>query len=143
MNQNSYPFRICDFALPQICSGYVYILILLRHPNYSYIGETICIRTRIQMHNSGNGARGTAPAYLRPFALLAYICGFTSERSDLRFYIENKWKERRDILINQGINDQRSWAFCGNDVINNIQNNHDRFGVLPSELKLVCLFDNN
>ena len=42
------------------------------------------------MHNSGNGAIDTAPAYLHPFALLAYIYGFTgSNSSALYFYIKN------------------------------------------------------
>ena len=83
------------------------MLVSLRHPNYSYIGTTSCIRTRIQMHNSGNGARATAPAYLRPFALFAYICGFTNTRTDLRYYVENQWKQRRDYLISLGNNDKK------------------------------------
>ena len=144
INQNSYPFRISDVQLPIVQSGYVYMLISLRHPGVTYIGETICIRTRIQMHNSGNGSRATAPAYLRPFALFAYICGFSSpSRSDLRFYIEQKWKEQRDHLIAQGINDPKRWAYCSNHVIHQVCDNHDRFGVLPSDLKLVCLFEDN
>ena len=85
------------------------MLISLRHPNYSYIGTTTCICTRIQIHNSGNGTRATAPAYLRPFTPFAYICGFTKNCSDLRYYIENQWKERRDYLISRGNNDQKSW----------------------------------
>ena len=64
INQNSYPFRISDVQLLIVQSGYVYMLISLRHPGVTYIGETICIRTRIQMHNSGNGSQATAPAYL-------------------------------------------------------------------------------
>ena len=79
-----------------VSSGYVYILVSLRHPNCTYIGTTKCIRTRLQeMHNSGNGAIGTAPAYLRPFVSLTYICGFTSDSSDLRFHMENKQRETR------------------------------------------------
>ena len=143
LNQNHYPFRVNDVQLPDVQSGYVYMLISLRHPNFSYIGETICIRSRIQMHNSGNGARATAPAYLRPFALFAYICGFSSiSRSHLRFYIEQQWKVKRDNLIRQGINDQKRWAYCGRDIINRI-NDNDCFGVLSSELKLVCLFEDH
>lgn len=143
MDQNAFPFRICDITLPVVSSGYVYMLISLRHPNYSYIGTTSCIRSRIQLHNTGNGARATAPAYLRPFALFAYICGFTSNRSDLRYFIENKWKERRDYLISLGNNDQKSWALEANQIINSVSENNDRFGVVPNELKLVCLFDSN
>ena len=108
INQNSYSFRIADVQLPDVQSGYVYMLISLRHPNFAYIGETICIRSRIQMHNSGHGARATTPVYLRPFALFAYICGFSStSRSDLRFYVEQQWKVKRDHLITQGINNPK------------------------------------
>ena len=143
LNQNNYPFRVNDVQLPDVQSGYVYMLISLCHPNFSYIGETICIRSRIQMHNSGNGARATAPAYLRPFALFAYICGFSStSRNHLRFYIEQQWKVKRDNLIRQGVNDQKRWAYCGTDIINQI-NNNDRFGMQSSELKLVCLFEDH
>ena len=142
-NQDTYPFRICDIQLPMVSSGYVYILVSLRHPNYTYIGTTKCIRTRLQMHNSGNGAIGTAPAYLRPFALLAYICGFTSDSTELRFHMENKWKEKRDFLISQGDNDVKSWVlYCGNQVISDVCDNNDvRFSVERNELRLVCLFN--
>ena len=136
-NQDTYSFRICcDIQLTMVSSGYVYILVSLRHPNYTYIGTTKCIRTRLQMHNSGNGAIGTAPAYLRPFALLAYICGFTSDSSDLRFHTENKWKEKRDFLISQGDNDVKSWVlYCGgNQVISDVCENTDvRFSVERNE----------
>ena len=33
INQNSFPFRICDITLPVVSSGYVYMLVSLRHPN--------------------------------------------------------------------------------------------------------------
>ena len=141
MNLNSFPYRIADIILPEVASGYVYMLISIRHPNFVYIGETKCIRTRIQKHNSGTGAVDTLPAYLRPFGLFAFICGFSSTRSDLRFFIENKWKEERDALDAQGTKDPIKWAKCGNDVIDYVSSNRERFGVLPSDLKLVCLFE--
>ena len=52
-NQDTYPFRICDIHLTMVSSVYyVYILVSLRHPNYTYIGTAKCIRTKLQMHNS-------------------------------------------------------------------------------------------
>ena len=84
----------------------------------------------------GNEAIGTDPAYLRPFALLAYICGFTSDSSsDLRFHTENKWKEKQDFLISQGDNDVKSWVlYCGNQVISDVCDNNDvRFSVERNE----------
>ena len=95
------------------------------------------------MHNSGNGAIERAPAYLRPFALLSFVCGFGGTRRDLRYYIERKWKERRDELIGQGINDFREWALCVKDVINRIsgEDRQYQFGVSRTDLMVVQLFE--
>ena len=76
-------------------------------------------------HNSGCGAAEPTPTYLRPFALLAYICGFDETEDDncdskLRFTIERKWKEKRDWMISNGNNDKYEWAKCGNLVIDNM-----------------------
>ena len=146
MTQTTFPYRICDVSLPQCNSGYVYMLLSTRQKNYTYIGTTNCIRSRLQQHNSGNGAVATAPAYLRPFALLAYICGFGGERRDLRYFIESKWKEKRDEVIQRGQQSILAWARCGETVIHDITNNNNggdgsnRFGVTESELSLVLLF---
>ena len=98
---------------------------------------------RLQKHNSSIGAVDTLPAYLCPFGLFAFICGFSSTRSDLRFFIENKWKDRRDDIIAQGINDPISLAKYSDYAINYVSSSYDRFGVYPSDLKLVCLFEDN
>ena len=74
MNQISFPYRIADINLLDITSRYVYMLISLRHQNFTYIGETICISTQLQKHNHGIGALDTGLAYLCPFGLFAYIC---------------------------------------------------------------------
>ena len=142
LSPTSYPFRICDIPLPQCRTGYVYMLVSLRHQNFTYIGTTNCIRSRIQQHNCGNGAIETAPAYLRPFALFSYICGFGGHRRDLRYYIERKWKEHRDQLINNGVMDTREWARCADIVINRVGDDQ-RFGVTTNELSLVLLFNNH
>ena len=42
MNLNSFLYRIADIILPEVASRYEYILISLYHPNYTYIGDTIC-----------------------------------------------------------------------------------------------------
>ena len=117
------------------------MLTSLRHPNYAYISETLCIRTRLQTHNSGNGVRDTVPSNLHPVALFAHICGFANTRSDLRDYIGNKWQESRDVLIAQGDKNSKSWAYCGNHMITKVNEHANQFGVIPSELKLVRLFD--
>ena len=133
----SYPFRLCDVSLPQCNTGFVYMLFSIKRQTYSYIGETICIRQRLKQHNSGYGSTSTAPSYLRPFAVMAYICGFDGNKT-LRCYVEQKWKERRDTLISNNINDPRQWARSGNDVIESI--NEDSFNIEKSDLRLVLLF---
>ena len=146
--QSSFPYRIADVCLPQCNTGYVYMLLSLRHQNFTYIGTTKCIRNRIMAHNCGCGAAETTPIYLRPFALLAYICGFGETEDDncdskLRFAIERKWKEKRDWMISNGYNDKYEWAKCGNLVIDNMIRQNERSGeyvIENKDLTLICLF---
>ena len=53
LTQASFPYQIADVVLPQCNTGYVYMLISLRHPNFTYIGTTLCLRNRLQAHNCG------------------------------------------------------------------------------------------
>ena len=99
------------------------------------------IRTRIRQHNTGIGATSTEPIHLRPFALYAYICGFDGNQ-DLMFYVEREWKEKRNMLIRNGINDINAWARCGSEVIGCMRTDEEAFGSLPFELSLICVFDN-
>ena len=54
MNQESFPYSICDISSPQCNTGYFYMLVSLKYFNYSYIGKTSSIRRRILHHNSGD-----------------------------------------------------------------------------------------
>ena len=109
---------------------------------YTYIGTTQCIRKRIQQHNNGyGGAQSTAPVYLRPFAVMAYICGFDGEKTELRFHMERQWKMKRDYLKTNGCDDPREWARAGQDVIDDVAMS-DSFDVEPVDLRLVCHFRN-
>ncbi len=137
LSQRHYPFRICDVVLPQCNTGFVYMLSSIKRPTYSYIGETNCLRDRLKQHNSGYGSLSTEPSYLRPFAVMAFICGFNGEKN-LRRFIEQKWKEKRDSLVQNGINDIRRWAHCGNEVIDNLD--ETAFNTEKSELRLILLF---
>ena len=132
-----YPFQVSNIDLPQCQTGFVYMLISLRRRDYTYIGTSNCIRTRIVQHNSGYGSRSTEDFRLRPFAMMAYICGFGGDR-DLMYSIEEKWKIRRDQLRVDGNDDPRDWAKCGEDVIRAESGNI--FGDDVSPLKLVLLF---
>ena len=141
MIQDAFPFRICDIPLPQCRTGFVYFLISVKMKSYTYIGTTQCIRKRIQQHNNGYGAQSTAPVYLRPFAVMAYICGFDGEKTELRFHMERQWKMKRDYLNASGCDDPREWARAGQDVIDDVAMS-DGFDVDPVDLRLVCHFRN-
>ena len=110
INQAAFPFRICGIALPQCRTGYVYMLMSIKQQKYTCIGQTISIRTRIQQHNSGYGSTSTQPSYLRPFAILAYICGFRGRRTLREEHVEYKWKLKREQLMRNGINEVKRWV---------------------------------
>ena len=141
MTPELYPFRISDFSLPTDESGYVYMLVSIRHPDFAYIGTTKCLRSRLVLHNSGVGAIETAPAHLRPFGLYAYVCGFGGQRSDLRYNIETRWKQECNFLKERGIEDPRMWAKSVTRVISHISNRPNSYGAIENELTLVCLFE--
>ena len=63
------------------------MLTSIRRQSYSYIGETKYLRTRLREHNSGYGSLSIEPSYLRPFAVMAYICGFNGQKI-LRLFVE-------------------------------------------------------
>ena len=138
MSPRTFPYRICDIELPQCNTGYVYMLISMKDKGFSYIGKTLSLRSRIQQHNSGFGSMSTEPLHLRPYALFAYICGF-NRRNDLLFYIELAWKEKRDQLIRNGVNDLKAWAHCSSEIISQLD--EENFGVNPSDLTFIFLFN--
>ena len=98
---------------------------------FSYIGMTNSLRQRIQQHNTGLGSSTTAQLHLRPFALVAYICGFERNRY-MMFRAEAKWKLKRDCCIRNGIFDVYSLANCANEVIHDLMNTntHNSFQLL-------------
>ena len=104
MDQENYPFRICDVILPECNTGYVYMLLSIKDKIFTYIGMKNCIQTKLQAHNSGYGSSSTEPVHLHPYALFAYICGFDGRR-DLMFHVEHAWKVKRNDLIRNGNND--------------------------------------
>ena len=61
LTTETFPYRICDIALPQCKSGFVYFLISVRTRNFTYIGECKCIISRLRNHNSGYVSASTAP----------------------------------------------------------------------------------
>ena len=88
----------------------------------------------------------TAPAsYLHPFALISFVSGFGGARREhLRYYIEQKWKERTDELIQQqGIDDFHEWALCVNDVITRIsgEDRKYQFNISCTDLTVVQILE--
>eukprot|EP00957_Ditylum_brightwellii_P025007 1892092-Ditylum_brightwellii.AAC.1 len=55
-------------------------------------------------------------AHLRPYAVMAYSCGFNGKKQ-LRRYIKRKWKEKRDYMVVSGIDNPKEWAEAGTDVV--------------------------
>lgn len=94
----SYPFSIRDAVLPSDSTGFVYILVSLVDPTFTYIGETQNIVQRLINHQSGHGAIGTATPGLRPFAVAGYICGLGNYTELQRKGLENNWRIYRDQL---------------------------------------------
>ena len=79
LNQENYPFRICDVSLSQDRSGYVYFDMSKRNPDFGYIDATMCLRTTLLKHNQGC-RDSNLPVQLRPYILIAYVCGFQIEK---------------------------------------------------------------
>ena len=52
MNQSTYKYCIFDISLPQLNTGYVYMLVSIKNLNFTYIGKTMYIQNIIQQHNS-------------------------------------------------------------------------------------------
>ena len=92
MDHSGFPFRTTDISIPTDCSGYVYMLISLRTKDFCYIGKTKDLHQRMRSHQSGYGSQVSQPEHLRPYAYLAYICGFNHDER-LMFYIEKNGKK--------------------------------------------------
>jgi len=92
----NHPYRPVDVEIPYDNSGYSYLLVSLRHPSVTYIGQTNNIRRRLREHNSGYGARQTSDERLRPWALLTFVCGFEGDRR-AQVEFEKRWQVMRSL----------------------------------------------
>ena len=54
---------------------------------------------------------------------MAFICGFNGENKALRRQLEQRWKQKRDYLINNGVDDAKIWFSSGKGVIQELDNN--------------------
>ena len=101
-DHQDYPFQLSDMPLPQCNTGFVYMLVSTRRTTFTYIGQTMNIITRLNLHNSGVGSQTTYPIYLRPFALIGYVCGFDNNRGLMRGF-ESIWQNRRNSARSRGV----------------------------------------
>ena len=140
LTQNDYPFRICDISLPSSRTGFVYFFISVKNRLFTYIGYTVCLIERLPQHNSGYGLFETCPNNLRPYGIMAYICGNKLDDKDFRLYLERKWKRKRDSLIARNNRDPRVWARDAAQSAINESVEEQRFSVKEHDWKLVLLF---
>lgn len=86
-----HPCRPRDIALPVDTSGCVYLLVSVRDERALYVGMTQNLPLRLNQHNSGYGAKRSCSPMLRPWALYAYVAGFSANR-DLMRKFERSWQ---------------------------------------------------
>ena len=129
----SFPFRIKDVSLPTCNTGFCYMLISTKDHSKNYIGQTNLLGKRLKQHNSGYGSVFTDDIQYRPWFLFAYVCGFSNDKSLMK-YFEHKWQEKRNYLVSVGRKNPIMLAMCAESVAKDI----DRH-----ELKLILLFKNS
>ena len=125
MNQTTFPFRLCDIALPQDQTGCVYFFMSKKDRSYVEIGSSMCIRTTLQKYNAGGySSDSTINIHMRPYVLIAYICGFRKDRERMEF-IKNRW------MTDECDNNVLQWAQNATNVIHN--DNELKVGYLLKE----------
>ena len=70
------------------------------YTSYVHIESMLCLRNTLRKYNAGGDASCTDIAmHLRPFVLIAYICGFRKD-SQMIEYTKYQWidKKRYDVL---------------------------------------------
>lgn len=101
IDQSIHPFRPMDVMIPQDGGGYCYILLSLQDHSTTYIGQTNNLVRRFRQHNSGHGSMQTSDTNLRPWAILAYVCGFDENKGLMRRF-EREWEMKRDNCLRNG-----------------------------------------
>ena len=90
--QTFYPFPLRVFDVPLSAIGFCYLLVSVKHRELFYIGSCKKLRRRLQEHNSGIGSAFTKPVERRPWALVAYLTGFSNAVSRSRYSFEQDWQ---------------------------------------------------
>ena len=93
-------YRPRDVVLPADNTGFVYLLVSTADLQFLYIGSCYNLIARYSSHNTGFGSLQTAPASLRPWAILAYVSGFEGQKRNFLDF-ERRWIARRIALQRQ------------------------------------------
>ena len=93
-------YRPRDVIIPSDNTGFVYLLVSTVDLKFLYIGSCFNLIARYSSHNSGFGSLQTAPASLRPWAILAYVSGFEGHRRNFLDF-ERRWIARKIALQRQ------------------------------------------
>jgi len=93
-----HPFRPNDVAIAQATGGYVYLLVSTKDTRFVYIGETSNLLKRFDQHHRGVGANITSNPSLKPWGIVAYVCGFQCKQDRKDFEAAWKYAIDREIL---------------------------------------------
>ncbi len=93
-------YRPRDVVIPSDNTGFVYLLISTVDLQFLYIGSCYNLIARYSSHNTGFGSLQTAPASLRPWAILAYVSGFEGQKRHFLDF-ERRWIARKIALQRQ------------------------------------------
>jgi predicted GIY-YIG superfamily endonuclease len=104
-----HPYAPRTCTIPDVSSGFVYMLVSGANFHTCYIGETNNLLRRIGEHNTGAGSNFTRRTYLMPWLLLAFVTGFSDEYAEeLRRNFETKWQrilrplDSPDVVYSKG-----------------------------------------
>jgi len=111
-----FPYRMCDVQLPRAESGYVYLLVSIPHPTFTYVGQTIQIGRRLNEHNSGRGSNTTAPTMYMPYHVAAYLITPNLGESG-RMSLERRWRSMIEDAIRRGNADVGNFVDMGKEVM--------------------------
>ena len=119
-------FRPIDSQLPM--NPGVYLIVSTKKNHFEYIGETNNLARRIEQHNSLRGSQVTAQLDLLPFAMHAYVLGFSNKTERLQFEAEWKLNNRRKQNISLNNN---GCVHIGIDMIEKNNIDRHREGITP------------
>ena len=87
-----HPFPSSAVPPPSCDTGFCYLLQSAPQPQHFYIGSTMSLKRRLREHNSGMGSNFTNVIARRPWILVAFVNGFSSNNSlnEIRHF-EREW----------------------------------------------------